>query len=277
MEGGSRGPGGGAAGAPHPEPEQACEQAGEQLRRLRRERGVSLVKLARLAFYSKGYLSKVENGEKPLTLELARACDRALETGGALELLVPVPSGANDSGPPEDNGLCPYPGLSPFGTEDARWFFGRDADTATVIARLTERLTAPGPLLVMAPSGAGKSSLLRAGMLPALARGVLPVNGSHAWPTVLLTPGEHPVQTFLSRAARAIGAPHGHLDIAMKEGPGAFAAAVRDVMDGPRPADSADHADDVDRADHADHAEHANRGDHAQQANHASVPERVPP
>ncbi|MFF4219436.1 nSTAND1 domain-containing NTPase [Streptomyces nondiastaticus] len=234
MEGGNDGPRGGGPGESSPEP----EQAGEQLRRLRLERGVSLVKLARLAFYSKGYLSKVENGEKPLTLELARACDRALETGGSLELLVTVPAGERSSLQPEEAGACPYPGLSPFGAEDARWFFGRDEDTAAVVAQLTERLSTPGPLLVMAPSGAGKSSLLRAGMLPALARGVLPVTGSHAWPAVLLTPGERPVQELQSQVTKAIGAPHG-LDVALKEGPGAFAAAVRGVMSGRCPADQA--------------------------------------
>ncbi|WP_190024436.1 nSTAND1 domain-containing NTPase [Streptomyces hiroshimensis] len=202
------------------------------MRRLRLERGVSLVKLARLAFYSKGYLSKVENGEKPLTLELARACDHALETGGALELLVPVPAGDKGGSRPEDHGVCPYRGLSPFGAEDARWFFGRDAETAGVVAQLTERLTLPGPLLVMAPSGAGKSSLLRAGMLPALARGALPVAGSHAWPAVLLTPGERPVRELLSQVTKVTGGAHRLLEAALNEGPGAFAAAVRDAVAG---------------------------------------------
>ncbi|MFF7727076.1 helix-turn-helix domain-containing protein [Streptomyces sp. NPDC008001] len=229
MNGRGDGPGGRAAGTRPPGP----EQAGEELRRLRLERGVSLVGLARLAFYSKGYLSKVENGEKPLTLELARACDQALETGGALELLVPAPAADQGSSRTQDDGVCPYQGLSPFGAEDARWFFGREAETAAVVAQLTERLTAPGPLLVMAPSGAGKSSLLRAGMLPALARGVLPVTGSCDWPAVLLTPGEHPVEELLSQVTKATGGPHRLLEKAFSEGPAAFAEAVREVTNGP--------------------------------------------
>ncbi|WP_367139806.1 MULTISPECIES: nSTAND1 domain-containing NTPase [Streptomyces] len=208
------------------------ERAGEQLRRLRLERGVSLVRLARLAFYSKGYLSKVENGEKPLTLELARACDQALETGGVLELLVPVLAGGDCSSRPDNNGVCPYRGLSPFGADDARWFFGRDADIAGVVAQLTERLSMLGPLLVMAPSGEGKSSLLRAGMLPALCRGVLPVAGSHAWLIAVLTPGERPVQELLSQVTKVTGGPHGLLDKSLNEGPSAFAAAVRNMASG---------------------------------------------
>ena len=48
------------------------------------------------------------------------------------------------------------------------------------------------PLLgVVGPSGSGKSSALRAGLLAALATGVLP--GSERWPVALLRPGEHPL------------------------------------------------------------------------------------
>lgn len=66
--------------------------------------------------------------------------------------------------------LCPYPGLAPFGIEDAERFFGRETDiTATV-----ERLTRDGFCVVSGPSGCGKSSLLRAGVAPIfLSRGDL--------------------------------------------------------------------------------------------------------
>ncbi|GHC39420.1 hypothetical protein GCM10010507_11510 [Streptomyces cinnamoneus] len=194
------------SGSPTAEtPSSGSERAGEELRRLRRGRGMSLAELSRLAFYSKGYLSKVENGEKPLTLELARSCDQALDTGGELERLVSVPPADRDGPPLRDEGACPYRGLSPFEAEDARWFFGRDKATAGVVSHLTERLRTAGPLMVMGPSGAGKSSLLRAGLLPALAHGVLPVTGSHTWPAVLLTPGEHPVGELLAHIATATG------------------------------------------------------------------------
>ncbi|MCC2279368.1 helix-turn-helix domain-containing protein [Streptomyces sp. ET3-23] len=168
------------------------DDGGELLRRLRRERGVSLAKLSTLAFYSKGYLSKVENGDKPMTLELARACDRALGTGGSLEELV------------RNSGGCPYRGLSAFGPQDARWFFGREQATAALVAQLTKRLDGSGPLMVVAPSGAGKSSLLRAGLIPALTRGVLPAPGAAGhWQPLLLTPGEHPAATLRALLDRA--------------------------------------------------------------------------
>lgn len=59
-------------------------EPGALLRRLRVERGYSLVRLARESSYSKGYLSKIENGDKPLSQDMARRFDRILETEGAL-------------------------------------------------------------------------------------------------------------------------------------------------------------------------------------------------
>lgn len=61
--------------------EMASEFAAE-LRRLRSLRGMSLTELARSVHYSKGYLSKIENGGKPPTLDVARRCDAVLDAGG---------------------------------------------------------------------------------------------------------------------------------------------------------------------------------------------------
>ncbi|MEO7195243.1 MAG: WD40 repeat domain-containing protein [Pseudonocardiaceae bacterium] len=59
---------------------------------------------------------------------------------------------------------CPYVGLMPFDEEDAAYFFGRQRESDLIVANLTaSRLT-----LLYAPSGVGKSSVLRAGVLPAL-------------------------------------------------------------------------------------------------------------
>ncbi|MEV5237976.1 helix-turn-helix domain-containing protein [Streptomyces cinnamoneus] len=205
--------------APVPDP------PGEQLRRMRRERGVSLLQLSKLAFYSKSYLSRVENGDKPLTLGLARACDQALGTAGALEELAwEANAGACRGGQSTATDVCPYLGLSSFGPEDARWFFGREEAVADLVARLAERLAdrGRGPLTVVAPSGAGKSSLLRAGLLPALARGALPVPGSHAWPTVVISPGERPLETLLVQLAAVCGVAQQELADAWSAGVEAF-------------------------------------------------------
>ena len=58
----------------------------------------------------------------------------------------------------------PYMGLKPFGPDDSDLFFGRK----TEVKRLVDKMRDPNLLLVTAPSGGGKSSLVRAGLYPAL-------------------------------------------------------------------------------------------------------------
>ena len=101
--------------------------------------------------------------------------------------------------------VCPYPGLAAFGPNQAQWFFGRERATAELVGRLTERLDGTGPLVVVAPSGTGKSSLLRAGLLPALGRGVFPAPGSRSWPTLLFTPTAHPGRELVAQVAGLVG------------------------------------------------------------------------
>jgi WD40 repeat protein len=64
----------------------------------------------------------------------------------------------------------PYPGLEPFSEEDAGVFFGRDAETAELLARLSPAVAheAQRFVAVVGPSGSGKSSLVHAGLIPAL-------------------------------------------------------------------------------------------------------------
>ncbi|MGW5052086.1 helix-turn-helix domain-containing protein [Actinokineospora sp. NPDC004072] len=67
-------------------------EAGDLLRRMRERKGMSLNALAREANYNKGYLSKIENGERPLGMDKARHLDRILETDGVLvRALTPAP------------------------------------------------------------------------------------------------------------------------------------------------------------------------------------------
>ncbi|HEY2296436.1 MAG TPA: helix-turn-helix domain-containing protein [Jatrophihabitans sp.] len=71
-------------------------------------------------------------------------------------------------------GEAPYRGLEPFGTDDARWFFGRDEILGALVSRIVEVRADPDrPRVIplVGPSGAGKSSLLHAGLLAAVARG----------------------------------------------------------------------------------------------------------
>ena len=62
---------------------------------------------------------------------------------------------------------CPYPGLQSFGSGDSQWFFGREQAVRDLFARLARQRADSGPLVVVGASGAGKSSLLHAGLLAA--------------------------------------------------------------------------------------------------------------
>jgi len=74
-----------------------------------------------------------------------------------------------------DEAICPFKGLASFEPVDADYFFGRER----LVAELVARVVGAGFLGIVGPSGSGKSSVLRAGLLPALAGGVLP--GSGGW------------------------------------------------------------------------------------------------
>ena len=90
---------------------------------------------------------------------------------------------------------CPFKGLASFEVADAPYFFGREQLVAELVARLVG-----APLLaVVGPSGSGKSSVLRAGLLPALAAGVLP--GSEHWTQIVIRPGEHPLRELRDATA----------------------------------------------------------------------------
>ncbi|SDI14820.1 NACHT and WD repeat domain-containing protein [Nonomuraea jiangxiensis] len=109
-----------------------------------------------------------------------------------------------ESGHPDD--VCPYQGLAPFESRRSELFFGRTRATRGLLDRLGRRLTDRGSiLLVSGASGVGKSSLLRAGLLPALAEGMLPVAGSRDWPCLLLTPAANPFLALCEGWSRAFG------------------------------------------------------------------------
>lgn len=125
---------------------------------------------------------------------------------------------------------CPYPGLAAFGPQDADRFFGRQQLTATLVTRLAEQLTKPGLLMVLGASGSGKSSLLRAGLLPAIAAGGLPVRGSQGWPLDLMTPGRRPLLELATRIAAIARIPAGGLNADLHAEPARITAAIRQAL-----------------------------------------------
>jgi WD40 repeat protein/transcriptional regulator with XRE-family HTH domain len=100
---------------------------------------------------------------------------------------------------------CPYLGLVPFEEQDARVFYGRSELVAKLVQRVAERLHVAGILLVTGESGAGKSSLLRAGLIPRLAAGALGP-GSERWPRRVIRPTGNPLRELAMHLADVAGA-----------------------------------------------------------------------
>jgi len=92
----------------------------------------------------------------------------------------------------------PFPGLRPFREDETHLFFGRDAQVDELLAELgRSRFVA-----VMGASGSGKSSLVTAGLLPALHGGLSRQLGAN-WRVASLRPGGNPVRNL----TRALAAP----------------------------------------------------------------------
>ena len=126
---------------------------------------------------------------------------QVLRQDPALELppgTVTIPASAT-----AERAVCPFKGLASFDRSDAEYFCGRERIVSDLVARLAES-TLVG---IVGPSGIGKSSLLRAGLLSALSRGALP--GSASWRQLLVRPGERPC----AELARALGGEE--LDVAL--------------------------------------------------------------
>ncbi len=93
----------------------------------------------------------------------------------------------------EEAKICPFKGLEFFDRGDSEYFCGRERIVRELLARLGESSVVG----ILGPSGIGKSSLLRAGVLAALSAGALPA--SAGWRQLVMRPGEHPC-LGLSRA-----------------------------------------------------------------------------
>jgi hypothetical protein len=119
--------------------------------------------------------------EKRAEDRFSTAHDLALALEAVLERPVTTP-GLTDG----EEERSPYPGLSPFTETDAGVFFGREAE----VKALWEKLRSRTLLAVIGPSGAGKTSFVRAGVLPARPEG---------WAAIACTPGRAPMRA-LARA-----------------------------------------------------------------------------
>ncbi len=119
---------------------------------------------------------------------------------------------------PEGN---PYRGLHTFEAEHRGLFFGRRAEVGTLLERLRVE-----PLVVVAgESGVGKSSLCRAGVLPAVLEGAL--GGGRSFSVARIVPGRTPLLTLGAALAPILGLDDGAAVRRLRAQPGAVARAIR--------------------------------------------------
>ncbi|MDH6624266.1 X-X-X-Leu-X-X-Gly heptad repeat protein [Streptomyces sp. LBL] len=110
-------------------------------------------------------------------------------------------------------GVCPYRGLASYRQQDARWFFGRERSTDALVALLRATEPAPGLVMLVGASGAGKSSLLNAGLVPAVRDGVLGDEDGPARPVLQLVPGADPLKELIRRVPGLSDVPFGPQDL----------------------------------------------------------------
>ncbi|MFF3276037.1 hypothetical protein ACFYWU_34650 [Streptomyces chrestomyceticus] len=195
-------------------------------------------KLSQLAHYSATTLADAAGGHKlpslTVTLAYVRACDG--DTGAWEErwrALAAELAGSRRTGPEpaNDDGDCPYVGLAPFQFEDAARFFGRNA----LVHDLVDRVCGQRFVALFGASGSGKSSILRAGLLPHFH--VHGPAGTTEWPTLLLTPGPHPLEECAARLAALTGRSATALHDELRDEPRALHLTALQILTD-RPADA---------------------------------------
>jgi WD40 repeat protein/DNA-binding SARP family transcriptional activator/energy-coupling factor transporter ATP-binding protein EcfA2 len=127
----------------------------------------------------------------------------------------------------------PYKGLRAFSEADAEDFFGREELVGRLVERFAVDVERSRFLGVVGPSGSGKSSLVRAGLIPALRAGALP--GSETWFYTEMTPGREPFDELAAALLRiSVDAPPGFADRLERDERGLVDAAER-VLPGSDP------------------------------------------
>jgi WD40 repeat protein/transcriptional regulator with XRE-family HTH domain len=178
-----------------------------RLRQLRQKAGNPPYReLADRAHYAISTLSSAASGQRlptlAVTLAYVRACGGDVENWAEYWREVADRFGEGRAGPAseEEPGTpVPYAGLRPFREQDAEWFFGREQQ----VDELARRLERQPFVVVIGASGSGKSSLLRAGLVPRLRTAPTTV--------VVLTPGPRPLEECAVRLGALAGVAPGGL------------------------------------------------------------------
>lgn len=169
---------------------------GDLLRYLRRRAGLTQRELSIAVGYSDAQISRLEQNERMPDLAMLTARfipalhSEDLPEVSARLLQLAATVRREDAPAP---GLPPYKGLYYFDEQDADLFFGRDTLIETLIDHLNHRLGSDLRFLaVVGASGSGKSSVIRAGLIPALHWR----QASSGWPTLVMTPTAHPLDVL---------------------------------------------------------------------------------
>jgi len=150
-------------------------------------------------------------------IDLAQAFRQALE-------------GSAKSAEPPQEIRNPYKGLRAFLEADAGDFFGREVVTDRLLRRLQEQDATSRFLAVVGPSGSGKSSVVRAGLVPALRRGA--IDGSERWYVIDVMPGTRPFRELeTALLSVAVDPPPSLLDDLETDAKGLVNAADRVLPD----------------------------------------------
>ena len=221
--------------------QQGVLEFGGLLRQLRAGTGLTQEELAEAAGLSPRGVSALERGvnrtaRKDTAVLLAGALGL---TGPTAELFVAAARGnvppaqvlaaAEAAGPrPGAVAGSPYRGLAVFGEQDAGWFFGREAAAGQVLDRMSGLLAGTGLLVVSGASGAGKSSLLRAGVLPRIREcGLAAAQETASWPYLVFTPTRAPLDELALRVAPLAGADAAAVRRGLAADPDGFALTAR--------------------------------------------------
>jgi energy-coupling factor transporter ATP-binding protein EcfA2 len=118
---------------------------------------------------------------------------RVLDAPDVLEQLLGAIHGQPTSGEIARDAICPYRGLDAFREEDSAFFFGRGSadDPESAIGQLVRKVREHPFVMVVGRSGSGKSSLVFAGLLPALRR-----ERDRFWTVLSLRPGPEPLRAL---------------------------------------------------------------------------------